>query len=48
MSVKFPNIRKKAKDIFNTTTSDYCPDSNPDRTTSTDAQEKTVKSCDHC
>ena len=44
MYVKIPHIRTKAKDIFQTKTSDYCPDANIDRTTSTDAQEKTVNS----
>ena len=54
MYVKFPNIRTKAKDIFQTTASKYSPDENPDRTTSTDAPTETVKSakscgcCDNC
>ena len=44
LSVKFPNIRAKSKDIFNATVSDYCPDAYPDTTTSTNTQAEIVKS----
>ena len=44
MSVKFPKLRTKAKDIIDTTTPDYCPGANPDKTASTDAQTETDES----
>ena len=44
MFVQFPKLRTNAKDIIDTTTPDYCPDANPNKTTSFDAQVETVKS----
>ena len=39
MSVKFPNIRSKSKDILNT----RCPDASTDRAASTDAPVESDK-----